>query len=495
MSDLSQVISMLKDMNARLGRVEAKLGGAGGGAAAVSTATAAPASVGGMLGDYDAWHTSAMKPINEAAVKLRENGFKSAKKCANFINKGCKGIRIILEASTKCKKPSDADFLKLMQDNVWSLTSEGKRVRTRKLGANYEKALSETMDLFKWPTMSGEIGPCAFVQSTLGSVEFYGNRARTQYKKTEHGALHMQYLNGVRDLINSLKKFILIAGFKNQLKWTGSGDVSQFSSSGGSAAAAKPAAASKKEEPKAAAPKKEEKKAATTSAATGGAADMGALFAALNKGGAITKGMKKVTDDMKVHKNTKLRGHKKIPAKATKPKKKKTAAKKKLPPPKMEFVRGQQMWYVENQIDGSTSKVDFAKFTQAAYLYKCQKGSVVELNGKGKSLQVVACDGVLIRFDDLVAGVELTNCKNITLVSRKTCKMFNFDQVDSCKTFICQRSGIDDIVFACNKCSDLNCDFPDPDSKDESITRPIPTTFEHKVAGRKIHSEVSHLYG
>ena len=134
MSDLSTVISMLKDISARLSNVEAKVGG--GAVSASSTSAPSAPKAGGILGAYDEWLESSMKPIDEAAVGLKENGFKSAKKCANFIRKAAKGVRVIVEAGTKCKEPTPAEFQKLMQDNVWDVAAKGKRVRTKKLGRN-----------------------------------------------------------------------------------------------------------------------------------------------------------------------------------------------------------------------------------------------------------------------------------------------------------------------------------------------------------------------
>ena len=441
-----------------------------------------------------------MKPIDEAASGLKENGFKSAKKCANFIRKGAKGVRVIIEASTKCKEPSAADFQKLMQENVWDVTSKGKRVRTKKLGRNYEKALAEMMDVFNWPTQAGEIGPCAYVASGEGSVEYHANRCRVEYKGTEHKALHMQYCNGVRDMIRSLKKFILINGMKSKFKWSGSADLSSFAPS--SAPATTAAATDKKvEEPTKKEPEKKAAPKKKAEPAPADAMDMGALFAELNKGGAITKGMKKVTDDMKVYKNTKLRkagGFKAGEVKKKKPVKKKSAAKKKLPPPKCEYVRMQRMWYVENQIDGSKSEVEFKNKNESGYLYKCQKGSTITFKGKGKSIQIVNCEGATLIFDDLVAGVELTNCKKMKIIAKGQCQMFRFDKSDSILTYLMDPKNVAEVQFACTMCGELNVDFPDPkDPQNETITKAIPTVFEHKIdtTNGKIVSHVSHLYG
>ena len=67
--------------------------------------------------------------------------------------------------------------------------------------------------------------------------------------------------------------------------------------------------------------------------------DMGALFAGAQQRWCHYQGMKKVTDDMKVYKNKKLRKAGGVKSRTSRNhcKKKKAAAKKKLPPPKCEF--------------------------------------------------------------------------------------------------------------------------------------------------------------
>lgn len=489
-NDLSTVISMLKDISIRMSNVEKKIGISSGTTSSSSSSSTSAASTGGLVGKYDEWMESAMKPIDEAAVALRDNGFKSAKKCANFIRKAAKGVRVIVEASVACKEPSAEEFQKLMNDNVWSVAKKGKMVRTKKLGRNYEKALAETMDVFNWPAQSGEIGPAEFLSSSEGSVEYHGNRCRVEYKKTEHGAEHMKFCNGVRDLIRSLKTFVLVNGMKKQFKWSGSASLSDFAPS------AAPEKKKKEDAKPAAVTKTTNETAGKGESAANEAMDMGALFAELNKGGAITKGMKHVSNDMKVYKNKKLRKTGPVKVKKKAAPKKKAAAKKKIGPPSCKFVRAQRMWYVENQPADSKTEVEFKKFTEAAYLYKCQKGSVVTLKGKGKNCQLVNCEGTTVIFENLVAGVEVTNCKNLKLICSGTCNMFRFDKTDGIKTFLTDAENIKHVTFSCTKCSELNVEFPDPkDPKNETINKPIPSLFEHKIVGDKIHSEVSHLYG
>merc|ERR1712127_544526 len=54
--------------------------------------------------------------------------------------------------------------------------------------------------------------------------------------------------------------------------------------------------------------------AASSSSGGGDAIDNSALFASINKGGDITKGLKKVTKDMQTHKNSSLRATSTVPA-------------------------------------------------------------------------------------------------------------------------------------------------------------------------------------
>lgn len=491
MADMQKVISLLEDMSTRLGRVEAKVGTGSSSSSAAAAAPAAGGSSNPILAAYDEWLATSMAPIDEAALGLKENKFRSAKKCANFIRKAAMGVRVVLEAGTKCKEPTPAEFGELMKTHVWAVQKLGKDVRTKKLGRNYEKQLGEIMDVFNWPTQAGEMGPVEFLNSEIGSVEYHSNRCRVEYKPTKHKDLHMAYCAGVKALIENLKKFVLCNGMKKKFKWNSNGvDLSYYAPSDAPAKAAPAKAATKEAAPAKAAPAKAKKKKEVAPEM-----DMQAMFAELSKGCAVTKNMKHVSDNMKVYKNAKLRKSGPVTMKKKAPKKA-GKAKKKKGPAKCEYTRMQRMWYVENQVDDSVSEVTFEKKNQGGYVYRCDKGTVT-FKGKGKNIQIVNCDGTKLIFDDVLAGIEVTNSKNIKIVCLGRCQMFRFDASDGVNVYLDKADNLADVTFSTTKCSEMNVEFPDPDAKEagDTIQKPIPSVYEHSIKGAKIVSEVSHLYG
>ncbi|KAJ8321617.1 hypothetical protein KUTeg_000088 [Tegillarca granosa] len=113
-----------------------------------------------------------------------------------------------------------------------------------------------------------------------------------------------------------------------------------------------------------------------------------ALFAALNQGTDITKGLKKVTDDMKTHKNPGLRQGP-APFKPTQPPKPapKPAAKVEpkvvKKPPVCELQ--DKKWIVEYQEGNNNIVIDDTNMKQTVYVYQC-KNSAIMVKGKVNSI-------------------------------------------------------------------------------------------------------------
>jgi len=495
MSEMQTVIDMLKDMSTRLARVETKVGttAAAPAAAAAAPAAAAASGVHPRLAAYDAWLEEAMKPIDEATAGLKEAGFKSAKKCGNFARKGAMALRKLIEAGTVCCEPDAIEFQTFVNELTKDVKKKGKGVRCKKLSRNYEKQTSEMMDVLNWPYQSkvgtGQ-GPHAYLKAAIGSVEFYSNKCRVEYKKEESGKFHMQYCAGLKDYIISLAKFVLVNQMKEKFQWKYDGiPLKDFS--GGAAAPAKKAAAPAAPAPPApaAAPKKKHKKKAAAPC------DMGALFASLQKGGNITKGMKHVSNDMKVYKNKKLRKSGGI--QVTKPKPKAKKAKKALPPAKFEWAKFLRAWAIENQPDGATVTCNFKSTREPSNLYRCQKARIV-FTGKGKSISIINCENTTIIVESLLCGLEVTNSKNLKIIVTGQVSMFRFDKSDGLKIYLGDKECMKTAKFATSKCSDMNVEFPDCNpgaAADDTITKPIPEAYEHHIVDMKIKSEVSHLYG
>ena len=128
------------------------------------------------------------------------------------------------------------------------------------------------------------------------------------------------------------------------------------------------------------------------------------------------QGLKKVTDDMKTHKNPGLRDTKPIPAKEKKsvspPKYGASVTPQK--PPKFE-LEGKK-WIVEFQRNNSGLVIpaDQAEVNQSVYIYKCD-GSTIQVKGKVNNIILDSCKKTAVVFGSVVSSCEFINCQSVQM--------------------------------------------------------------------------------
>lgn len=110
--------------------------------------------------------------------------------------------------------------------------------------------------------------------------------------------------------------------------------------------------------------------------------DRSALFAEINKGQDITKGLKKVTADMQTHKNPTLRQGP-APFKPTVPKPV-GASKAQLVDKPPSFVRDGKKWLIEYQKGNNNLVVENAEMNNVVYLFKCENSTITVKVRMGK---------------------------------------------------------------------------------------------------------------
>lgn len=108
------------------------------------------------------------------------------------------------------------------------------------------------------------------------------------------------------------------------------------------------------------------------------------LFAELNKGEDVTKGLKKVTSDMQTHKNPNLRTAggptpASKPGLAPKPGSSGPSSAAPSRPPRKE-LEGKK-WMVEYQKNQTSLMISETEMNQVVYIYKCE-GSTIQVKGE-----------------------------------------------------------------------------------------------------------------
>uniref|UniRef100_A0A8C5PY56 Adenylyl cyclase-associated protein n=1 Tax=Leptobrachium leishanense TaxID=445787 RepID=A0A8C5PY56_9ANUR len=203
------------------------------------------------------------------------------------------------------------------------------------------------------------------------------------------------------------------------------------------------------------------------------------LFAELNQGAIITKGLKHVSDDQKTHKNPqvkKLTGPK--PFASPKPTIHSPAAKPvaKKEPPVLE-LEGKK-WRVENQEN------------QVVYIYKCVN-STLQVKEKINSITVDNCTKLGLVFEDAVGIVEVINSRDVKLQVLGKVPTISINKTDGCHVYLSKGSLTCEIVSA--KSSEMNILVPGKDGDFSEF--PVPEQFKTVYNGQKLVTTVTEIAG
>eukprot|EP01050_Picozoa_sp_SAG11_P035092 SAG11_NODE_12695_length_690_cov_1.050761_1_plen_160_part_00 len=143
--------------------------------------------------------------------------------------------------------------------------------------------------------------------------------------------------------------------------------------------------------------------------------DTGALFAELNKGGAVTSGLKKVT------KNKAATGDAALV---------KAVVKKSKMPAKFLKKNGEQQpskqqlvgtkWVVEYFFHASEKqliKIDGSTVKETCNIYRCHN-TVIQITGKINAILLDDCSRCSIVCSDVVSSIDAVNCQSVEIQAR-----------------------------------------------------------------------------
>lgn len=434
-----------------------------GGASSEST-TELPRSIGA----FDSYCTSFLNPFVTSCSKLGGD----AEAVGLLVKDAWAEMRSFLLMASASKAPNDADLPGLFSKMAPKIKAIQMSVQ-RNTWENHTKTCSEGASALNW--LMVKPAPRDFIQSGLEGAEYWANRIRKEFRGINPDQI--SFCDTYKTLLNELMAYV------KEFHTTGvtwnpkGGNASDFSSGNATIPSSIPIAA-----PAVAA----SKPAVNASASAPPKVD---LFAALNKGGDITSGLKTVTKDMQTWRAEYKGGDAPAPVKQPSVPKPAAAAAGPKGPPKLEFQSLGSKWVVENHGEG-VQKVEIQGMKETVYIYGCI-GATIDIAGKCKSIVVDGCKKTRVYFDNVMASCEVVNCQRVHIECRDKCSAVAIDKTDGIVVKLSKESMSTEVV--CSKSSEMNIQWLDEFG--ELVERPIPEQYVHRIKNGAITADVSDLYG
>ncbi|XP_072175348.1 adenylyl cyclase-associated protein 1-like [Diadema setosum] len=422
--------------------------------------------------DYDILVTG---PVAHFIAVSNQIGGEIAEQAAIF-NQAFQAQRAFISLVAECKQPPQDVLQKLLQPTSEKLNEVQQYREARRASKmfNHLSALSEAVPMLGWVTVAPK--PAPYVKEMIGSAQFYTNRVLKDYKEKE--PIHKEWTTSLVKILQELEKYVRTHHL------TGTSWNRQGKDAAGvvpASAPAGPPAGGPPGPPPPPPPVEAPSGPAPKDAASEGRA---ALFADLNKGTDITSGLKKVTDDMKTHKNPELRKQTKPVSSSPQPFKPRAAPAKPVAaaaptkkPPRNELVM--KKWEVEYFENAHDVKINNPEMKQTVYIYKCQN-STITIPSKVNSITIDGCKKVGVVFESVLGSVDVVNSQSVQIQVTGVTPIVNIDKTDGCMVYLSAACKDAQIISA--KSSEMNVLIPDAEG--EFTEFPLPEQYRSVYNGK-----------
>lgn len=430
---------------------------------------------GGLSQSVEAFDVLLRGPVSEYLNYSRALGGE-VEKHAEMVNNALQTQRTFLKMAATHQEPAQTelhDLLKPISDHIQEIQSFRERNRGSSF-FNHLSAISESIPALGWVAVSQKPGP--YVKEMNDAATFYTNRVLKDYKETDKR--HVDWVRSYLSIWTEVQSFIK-QHHTTGLVWSKSGPIAPASLFDPPSAPSCP--------PPPPPPPPGPPPVFTDDDSQPQAAQHSALFAQLNQGMDITKGLKHVSDDKKTHKNPNLRSQ----ATPTKTKSSGTVSSPKAAvqkrPPLLE-LEGKK-WRVENFEQKHDLIIEETELKQVVYVFGCNN-STVQIKGKINSIIIDNCKKLGLVFENVVGIVEIINSKAIQLQVLGRVPTISINTTEGCQVYLSKDSLNCDIISA--KSSEMNILVPQDDDYREF---PVPEQFKTVWDGSKLVTEPTEMAG
>ncbi|XP_004074190.1 adenylyl cyclase-associated protein 1 [Oryzias latipes] len=472
---MAELASLVQRLELAVGRLEA-MSGPGG--------SSTGGSAGGAVSAYvEAFDGIVSGPLAQYLSLSQQIGG-DVQKHAEMMKQAFASQRQLLITASNSQKPSDNVLATLMQPvskAIQQVQAFREQNRTSPL-FNHLSAVSESVPALGWVAMAPKPGP--YVKEMQDAAMFYTNRVLKDYK--EKDKMHVDWVKAYVSIWTELQNYIK-EHHTTGLTWSKTGPVAS------SSAAPPPGGCPAPPPPGPPPPPPPADLSGSSSGGGGGADTRNALFASINKGADITKGLKHVSDNEKTHKNPGLRGNTgpvrsgPKPYGSTSQPAASSAPVRKLPP--VLELEGKK-WKVENQEGAQNLVISDTELKQVVYAFKCNN-STLQVKGKINSITMDNCKKMGLVFEDAVGIVEVINCKDVKIQVTGKVPTISINKTDGCHVYLSKDSLSCELVSA--KSSEMNVLVPNKDG--EFTELPVPEQFKTVWDGQKLVTTATEIAG
>ncbi|TRZ25398.1 hypothetical protein HGM15179_001716 [Zosterops borbonicus] len=371
---------------------------------------------------------------------------------AEMVRAAFQAQRSFLVLASQCQEPQEnevAMLLKPISEKIQEIQNFRERNRGSKM-FNHLSAVSESIPALGWIAVSPKPGP--YVKEMNDAATFYTNRVLKDYKNSD--TRHVDWVKSYLNIWSELQAYIK-EHHTTGLTWSKTGPVASPMSmrsvlTSGSCLSPPPPPPPLPGPPPI---------LDTETAKDEGTASRSALFAQLNQGEAITKGLRHVSDDQKTHKNPSLRAQGPPVRSPTKSHTPSPTSPKNSPQqshaPVLE-LEGKK-WRVEYQEDKNDLVINNTELKQVAYIFKCNK-STLQIKGKINSITIDNCKKFGLVFDNVVGILEVINSRDIQIQVMGKVPTISINKTEGCHIYLSEESLDCEIVSA--KSSEMNILIP-----------------------------------
>lgn len=395
---------------------------------------------------------------------------------AEMVHSAFQAQRAFLLMASQYQQPQENDVAALLKP-ISEKIQEIQTFRERNRGSemfNHLSAVSESIPALGWIAVSPKPGP--YVKEMNDAATFYTNRVLKDYKHSD--LRHVDWVKSYLNIWSELQAYIK-EHHTTGLTWSKTGPVASTTS----ALFPGPALPPPPPPPPPPGPpplfENEGRKQESSPSRS-------ALFAQLNQGEGITKGLRHVTDDQKTYKNPSLRAQTPSPAKSHAPGPKALQSHPSQKHAPVLELEGKK-WRVEHHEDRNDLVISETELKQVVYIFKCNE-STLQIKGKINSITIDNCKKFGLVFDNVVGIVDVINSKDIQMQVIGKVPTISINKTEGCHIYLSEESLDCEIVSA--KSSEMNILIPQDGDYREF---PVPEQYKTAWDGSKLVTEPAEI--